>query len=206
MELLAALMDAPPGAVVSIAEAPAADPPAAAVFEVPGPAAAAGAVDHAAAAVGDGGSAGGAGQGLDAAAAVEHAALAAPAAEAMQEDAGAAAARLAAAAVAAAVADADMADAHQQEPAATFSDQTLMHKPAVAASPTVQCTGETLLWALSGLGTTGEIKSTACRSIQPFISTCRVETDHTMPWAKKGWTRGVCPASAQHTPSTLCVL
>jgi hypothetical protein len=44
-----------------------------------------------------------------------------------------------------------MADAHQQEPAATFSDQTLVHKPAVAASPTVQCTGETLLWRVSSI-------------------------------------------------------
>jgi hypothetical protein len=79
-----------------------------------------------------------------------------------------------------------MADAHQQEPAATFSDQTLMHKPAVAASPTVQCTGETLLSALSGLCTTGEIKSTACRSIQACISTGRVGTDYTMPWGGPG--------------------
>jgi type IV secretory pathway VirB10-like protein len=122
-ELLAALMDAPPGAVISITKDEA--PPAAAAD-------AQGADQQAAA-------------GATPAAAEDPPAAASDAADAMQLAAG----EEAAAAAAEAPEPDAAAEQEQQETAAgTCSDQTLMPQAAAAAaaaSPTVQCTGMLLL-------------------------------------------------------------
>jgi hypothetical protein len=129
MELLDALMGAPTGEVIPIADAPAV-PPADMRAEAGNDQASAGPMDaagqHAAdnqAAPADGAGAEGGGvlEGLEAVAA--------------QHITAADAAELGHAWEAADAAHQDV------EPAATFSDQTLVHKPAAAASPTVQCTG-----------------------------------------------------------------
>lgn len=136
MELLDALMGAPTGEVIPITDAPAV--PAADVQAAAGDEQAAAAPMDAAdvnaadiqAGFADG--AGGEGDGVLGVAAAGAAQHIMAADEAEPGHAWEAAA-------AAAAAQQDI------EPAATFSDQTLVHKPAAAASPTVQCTGMHLL-------------------------------------------------------------
>lgn len=121
-------MGAPTGAVISIADAPAAP-----AQDPVGPPADAAAVDPAPVHNADGADAGAPG----AAAIADAGAAGQPGAAA---DAGQALAAAAPMEIEAA-GEPQQADEHQQEPAATFSDQTLVQKPAAVASPTVQCTG-----------------------------------------------------------------